>query len=117
MRLPWLPVSRRIRQFQSLEQIRQRIDVAAQTYFDTSPDKLTLTQAGSDVALGSEPLHPGQKYDVRLEATAEELAAHRPEPKYVYLFGFDCSGDAVLLYAMVQGPLWDRATGKAEKLP
>jgi hypothetical protein len=65
---------------------------------DAWPYRLTLTQPDSDTPLSDAPLHPGQKYDVRLEASADELAAHRPKPKYVYLFGFDCSANAVLLY-------------------
>jgi hypothetical protein len=62
------------------------------------PYRLAITQPGSDAALGELPLHPGAKYDVRLLASPQALAAHRPDAKYVYLFGFDCSGNAVLLY-------------------
>lgn len=62
------------------------------------PYHLTLTQPNSDVGFGSAPLRPGQRYDVRLVAHADVLASHPPVPKYVYLFGFDCSANAFVLF-------------------
>jgi hypothetical protein len=65
---------------------------------DNWPYHLVVTQPNSDVSVGSAPLRTGQKYDIRLEASPDVLATHPPAPKYVYLFGFDCSGNAVVLY-------------------
>jgi hypothetical protein len=62
------------------------------------PYRLTIAQPGTDNPLPKTPLHPGQKYDVRLLASPEAVAAQPPSPKYLYLIGFDCSANSQVLF-------------------
>lgn len=43
-------------------------------------------------------LHRRQQYTVRLVTTADRLARDPPVPRYAYLVGFDCAGNARVLY-------------------
>jgi hypothetical protein len=61
------------------------------------PYRLAITPPGSDTPIQG-MLRPNQEYDVRLVTTPEQRAANNPVPKYVYLFGFDCSANPFLLY-------------------
>jgi hypothetical protein len=65
---------------------------------DGWPYHLAITQHNSDASVGNGPLRPGQRYDVRLMATPDQLAATPPTPEYVYLFGFDCAANPAQLY-------------------
>jgi hypothetical protein len=65
---------------------------------DGWPYHLAITQHNSEASVGSGPLHPGQRYDVRLVATADQIADTPPTPEYVYLFGFDCAANPAQLY-------------------
>lgn len=62
------------------------------------PYKLVVTQPGTNTLMPKAPMHPPHKYDVRLVASADQLAAHPPSPRYVYLFGFDCSADSQVIF-------------------
>jgi hypothetical protein len=62
------------------------------------PYKLEITQAGTDTPVPKTPMRPPHKYDVRLIASPDLLAAHPPSPKYVYLFGFDCSANSEVIF-------------------
>ncbi len=61
------------------------------------PYRLFVAQAGTHKAV-SGPLHPNERYDVRLVTTAKERAVAAVTPMYVYLFGFDCAANPFLLY-------------------
>jgi hypothetical protein len=65
---------------------------------DGWPYHLAISQHNSEAGVGSAPLRPGQRYDVRLTATPDQLAATPPTPEYVYLFGFDCAANPAQLY-------------------
>jgi hypothetical protein len=62
------------------------------------PYQLEIVRPGTDQMLGDIPLRPDENYDVRLMATPERMASRAPIPKYIYLFGFDCSANPFLLY-------------------
>jgi hypothetical protein len=62
------------------------------------PYQLEIVRPGTDQRLGDTPLGPNEAYDVRLTATPERMASRATVPKYIYLFGFDCSGNPFLLY-------------------
>jgi len=63
-----------------------------------------------DNASATDPLHPNEKYDVRLVTTADQLARRAVSPKYIYLFGFDCAANPYQVYpteetnGIAQGP-------------
>jgi hypothetical protein len=61
------------------------------------PYQLAITQPGSATLLTG-LLHAQQQYDVKMITTAERRAANPPDPKYIYLFGFDCAANPFLLY-------------------
>jgi hypothetical protein len=65
---------------------------------DGWPYHLAITQHNSEASVGNGPLRPGQRYDVRLMATPDQLAATPPTPEHVYLFGFDCAANPAQLY-------------------
>lgn len=62
------------------------------------PYHLAVTQPNSDEPIGGTPLAPAQLYEVKLLATADQIASVTPIPKYIYLFGFDCAANPFLLY-------------------
>jgi hypothetical protein len=64
------------------------------------PYHLAITQPNSDAGFDGTPLHPAQHYEVKLVATADQIASVTPIPKYIYLFGFDCAANPFLLYPM-----------------
>jgi hypothetical protein len=61
-------------------------------------------------AAATDPLHPNEQYDVRVVATAEQIANRAISPKYMYLFGFDCAANPYQVYptdetnGVAQGP-------------
>ena len=68
---------------------------------DNWPYHLAITQHNSEASFAAGPLKPGQRYDIRLVASADQLAANPPTPEYVYLFGFDCAANPGQLYPAV----------------
>lgn len=61
-------------------------------------------------AAAADPLHPNEQYDVRVVATADQIANRAITPKYMYLFGFDCAANPYQVYptdetnGVAQGP-------------
>lgn len=91
-----------------LGKVRWFLNFAAQApNMPNWPYRLTLTKPGTEEELAKSPsppaqqyvpLHRGDRYEVRLEATAGDLALHDPDSKYLYLYFVDCAGDLQSLY-------------------
>lgn len=71
------------------------------------PYHLAIARAN---ASATDPLHPNEAYEVRLETTADALSKRAVAPKYIYLFGFDCAANPYQVYptdetnGIAQGP-------------